>query len=338
MPAGELGWRGLPPGATPAQKALAESLWRPAPADASCRCTSPCRHGAPCELYYVAGHPDRCPGRLVHVDRTPRDTRDGNVTLWDDEYQCDQCGDMQFGGARLPGVPWAETTLVQTPGGPRQVITPFPGTRHPLLTSTGDLDKPSLAGWPPLPGERLPGPETAALVPRIIDTAERAARITDPQSGLEAAAVAVEAALAPLWARVTTEIAGEVMAYYGTPGSPAWTPAAASAAGRARELYAAWRKPGGAADHSPGIHPRGAAGQSSTLKVLALLAALCHSTDAALRPAGPARLLGVRHHRRHAGPGPGKRPRQCPLVFGGDALEGFAAGRVVPGAVLPGSA
>lgn len=98
----ELGWRALPADATPAQRARAESVWRPVNADRPCRCSGKCLHGKPCD---DRDRVDACHGRLIHSDRLAVPPL--LVTGWIDLYQCDTCGDDDYEKTvELPEVPW----------------------------------------------------------------------------------------------------------------------------------------------------------------------------------------------------------------------------------------
>ncbi len=101
----ELGWRVLPANATLAQRARAESIWRPVTASRPCRCSGSCWHGERC----INGDDGiaSCPGRLVHLDRLAASLL--SVFGWYDFYQCDTCGDEHEASVDLPEVPWGET-------------------------------------------------------------------------------------------------------------------------------------------------------------------------------------------------------------------------------------
>lgn len=114
----ELGWRVLPADATPAQRAHAEAFWRPVSAERPCRCSGDCYHGQPCG---DEGDEDRCPGRLVHVDRYPGSM--WAVTVWEDVYQCEECEATSAANATLPAVPWGEAT--------ENGCSTYPKVRHP---------------------------------------------------------------------------------------------------------------------------------------------------------------------------------------------------------------
>lgn len=104
----ELGWRALPVGATPAQRARAESVWRPVTADRLCRCagrtSGVCLHGAACDSDGVGG----CAGRLVHHDRLAASML--SLDGWYDIYACDTCGEQFEASVELFEVPWGEVT------------------------------------------------------------------------------------------------------------------------------------------------------------------------------------------------------------------------------------
>ena len=123
----ELGWRALPPDATPAQRARAEAVWRQTASDEPCRCSGPCHHGEPCEEEPTdAG---RCPGRLVHVDRQPGSLL--SLTMWCDNYACDVCGLAPASdiGVDLPQIPWGEWTG-------EHAFRAYPDVRHPNFPDT----------------------------------------------------------------------------------------------------------------------------------------------------------------------------------------------------------
>jgi hypothetical protein len=100
----ELGWRVLSAGATPAQRARAESVWRPVTAERPCRCFGKCLHGQPC------GNGEdgigSCDGRLVHHDRLAASLL--SVDGWYDVYECDTCAEQFEISVDLPEVPWGE--------------------------------------------------------------------------------------------------------------------------------------------------------------------------------------------------------------------------------------
>lgn len=133
----ELGWRALPPDATPAARARAEALWRPVTADRPCRCSGPCDHGQPCGEDDSRDGP--CPGRLIHVDRQPGSML--SLTSWCDNYACDVCGLAPASdiGVDLPDLPWGEKTS-------EHGFRTFPDVRHPNFLGTwpgrsGDEDQ-----------------------------------------------------------------------------------------------------------------------------------------------------------------------------------------------------
>lgn len=110
----ELGWRVLPADATPQQRAVAESYWRPVTAGLPCRCTGPCHHGEECDGEEQEG----CPGRLWHGDR--RAHLGHGPLVWRDFYVCDTCGD-ELEDVVETQVPWGEVV----DGGLRE----YPGIR-----------------------------------------------------------------------------------------------------------------------------------------------------------------------------------------------------------------
>lgn len=118
----ELGWRALPAGATPAQRARAEAVWRLVTADRPCRCSGPCWHGDAC-------NEDDCPGRLIHVDRQAASML--SLVGWMDNYQCDTCGGTPASdvGVDLPQVPWGERIS-------ENGFRAFPDVRHPNFPNT----------------------------------------------------------------------------------------------------------------------------------------------------------------------------------------------------------
>jgi hypothetical protein len=124
--AAELGWRALPPNATPAQRARAESVWRPVATDRLCRCSGPCHHGQPC------GNGDdgilTCTGRLIHHDRLAASLLD--VYGWYDTYGCDGCSEEFEVSVDLPDVPWGERV--------GNSITQFDGVRRITFYGTDD--------------------------------------------------------------------------------------------------------------------------------------------------------------------------------------------------------
>ncbi|GAA1982985.1 hypothetical protein [Amycolatopsis minnesotensis] len=133
VPLAELGGTVLPPDATLRQRARAEAIWRPAEAGKPCRCTGACSHGAACATADDEADPDRCTGRLVHLDRYPGGLF--SLTIWQDEYACDTCGDHALGNVELPGVPWGERA-----GDNGTVV--YDGVRHPNFRDVDDED-----GW-----------------------------------------------------------------------------------------------------------------------------------------------------------------------------------------------
>jgi hypothetical protein len=133
----ELGWRVLPDGATPAQRARAEATWRPVRPPRPCRCSGQCRHGNACPGESDDG--TACDGLVIHVDRYPGSM--WGVILWEDAYTCETCGESWTAGVDLPGVPWGE---LQAPGpdGAQPTIV-YEGTRHPIFGEDfwdGELD------------------------------------------------------------------------------------------------------------------------------------------------------------------------------------------------------
>ncbi len=122
----ELGGAALPPDATPAHRARAEAIWRPAePAD-PCRCTGTCDHGKSCAI--TAG----CEGRMVHVERYACGPLD--VTAWQDEYGCANCDRRLPADTQLADVPWGE--VVEGGDG----IRLFDGVRHSQFVDDTGVD------------------------------------------------------------------------------------------------------------------------------------------------------------------------------------------------------
>lgn len=118
----ELGWRALPPDATPEQRARTESVWRPVTAARPCRCSGHCLHGQPCRM--GDDGVDSCPGgRLLHLDRQAASVL--IVTGWIDAYACDTCDEQFDTGVELPDVPWGERE------GP--AIYEYPGVRRVIV-------------------------------------------------------------------------------------------------------------------------------------------------------------------------------------------------------------
>jgi hypothetical protein len=136
--AADLGVRALAPDSTPEHRAAAEATWRPAEADAPCRCSGSCRHGTACEEEFeeadgegpaaqVATIP--CGGRLVHVDRYPGSM--WGITIWEDVYQCSECGETSTASVTLPELPWGEQRPNASGEGFSTLI--YGGTRHAVL-------------------------------------------------------------------------------------------------------------------------------------------------------------------------------------------------------------
>lgn len=117
----ELGWRALPADATPAQKAHAEAVWRPVAPDRPCRCSGPCRHGQTCGCEWADG---TCDAKLIHVDRYPGSMF--SLIVWEDVYECPECGATAQGNVDLPDIPWGEH-----PDGNPHAMSLFSGVRHP---------------------------------------------------------------------------------------------------------------------------------------------------------------------------------------------------------------
>src|SRR6266511_1200026 len=119
-PTEELGVRALPPDATPAQRAHAEAVWRPATADQPCRCCgTDCEHGQPCREY------DDCDGRYIHTGRYPGSMLE--LSAWWDEYTCDGAATATTAACRFPRSPGASTspsTAAQPPPPTRACATP----------------------------------------------------------------------------------------------------------------------------------------------------------------------------------------------------------------------
>jgi hypothetical protein len=129
IPAEELGIWALPPDATPAQRAHAEAVWRPAAADQPCRCSgTDCEHGRPCWEY------GDCDGRYVHADRYLGSMLE--LTAWWDEYACDTCGDGYGRSVSLLEIPWGEHVSVDG----RQTTRVYPGVRHPSFPDDPDAE------------------------------------------------------------------------------------------------------------------------------------------------------------------------------------------------------
>src|SRR6266511_3091768 len=127
IPTEELGVRALPPDATPAQRAHAEAVWRPATADQPCRCCgTDCEHGQPCREY------DDCDGRYIHTDRYPASMLE--ISAWWDEHACDGCGDGYDRSVSLPEIPWGEHVTVDG----RPTTTVYRGVRHPSFPEAAD--------------------------------------------------------------------------------------------------------------------------------------------------------------------------------------------------------
>jgi hypothetical protein len=130
----ELGWRVLPADAAPGQRAHAEAVWRPVRPDRPCRCSGPCHHGEPCGQEYPeepGGPAVRCGGRFIHVDRYPASVF--VLTAWEDDYECEDCGDFWSASIDLPAIPWGELTTTQTVSGPQHATTVYDGVRHPIF-------------------------------------------------------------------------------------------------------------------------------------------------------------------------------------------------------------
>ncbi|MDT0306835.1 hypothetical protein RM780_07645 [Streptomyces sp. DSM 44917] len=120
-----LGVRALGPDVTPAQRAHAEAVWRPADPGQPCRCSgTDCVHGQPCD--------DDCDGSLVHRDRYPGSLWE--ITVWADDYQCSHCGvGADACGVILPDLPWGEIATDEQ--GKHIVI--YEGIRHPNFGNDG---------------------------------------------------------------------------------------------------------------------------------------------------------------------------------------------------------
>lgn len=130
--ADELGGAALPSDATPAQRARAEALWHPVPAGLKCRCSGPCHHGQACADEDDIDEDQRCPGRIVHVDRQPGSLFE--LTVWADAYQCDTCGEVgTVDCVELPAIPWGE--YVDQDDGQR-ALTAYDDVRHPNFKDT----------------------------------------------------------------------------------------------------------------------------------------------------------------------------------------------------------
>lgn len=125
----ELGVRALPPDASPAQRARAEAVWRPAAADQPCRCSGTgCQHGQPCQ------ERDDCDGRYIHTDRYPGSILERSA--WWDEYICDTCECGYDRNVSLPEIPWGEHVTVDG----RQATRTYPGVRHPSFPDHPDAE------------------------------------------------------------------------------------------------------------------------------------------------------------------------------------------------------
>jgi len=151
VPLDELGVWALPEGASAEQRAQAEALWRPNPPELPCRCSGGsydgvfprevCDHGGPCpgpldELDAVDEESEevdeeRCPGRLVHVDRRPGSVIDPRT--WTDLYVCSECGEESRESIGIEGTVWGEVC----DNGKGYYTIVFPGTRHPGMRADG---------------------------------------------------------------------------------------------------------------------------------------------------------------------------------------------------------
>lgn len=128
VPLAERGVGVLAPDAAPYRRARAEAIWRPVGAAEPCPCTGDCSHGRPCVIDADEDEPDRCAGRMVHVDRLPAGMF---VPIeWEDTYVCDTCGNAAFSWAELSEVPWGEIT--------EQTTVVYDGVRHPAVSEDGD--------------------------------------------------------------------------------------------------------------------------------------------------------------------------------------------------------
>lgn len=132
VPLAQLGVSVLPPDATPAQRARAEAIWKPAAVDHPCRCA------------------DGCTGQLIHVDRVPGGLLSA-VTDWQDEYVCTECGQPQLGEVVLPEVPWGEPT--------ERGIVVFDGVRHPAFAEPDEYGGCFECGATPGYGCTCPDPD-----------------------------------------------------------------------------------------------------------------------------------------------------------------------------------
>lgn len=134
----ELGWRVLPPDATPAQKARAEAVWRPVRPGRPCRCSGPCQHGRTCG---DEGQDGPCSGLLIHADRFPGSLF--SLAAWNDVYQCADCGDQFEQSIVLEAIPWGEH-----PDGEPNTTRVYPGVRHPnFRDASGDEDDDDEDNW-----------------------------------------------------------------------------------------------------------------------------------------------------------------------------------------------
>ncbi|RZU46562.1 hypothetical protein EV385_6636 [Krasilnikovia cinnamomea] len=121
----ELGWRVLPADATPQQRAQVEAHWRPVSPARPCRCSGKCLHALQCGE--DDDGPDRCPGLYIHVDRYPGGMF--AVADWQDEYECNVCGEALTTSVELPAIPWGEA-------GPNGTIV-YDNVRHPNFSEGG---------------------------------------------------------------------------------------------------------------------------------------------------------------------------------------------------------
>ncbi|WP_327359527.1 hypothetical protein [Streptomyces sp. NBC_01304] len=132
----QLGVRALPPGASPARRAHAEAVWHPSAGGQPCRCSGTgCHHGAPCEADYAEG---LCGGPLLHRDRYPGSMF--SLTIWQDVYRCEGCGEVFDASVEVPSLPWGEvrtrdeldgTERTLSSGTDDRVIVLYDGIRHP---------------------------------------------------------------------------------------------------------------------------------------------------------------------------------------------------------------
>ncbi|MDF3292359.1 hypothetical protein [Streptomyces silvisoli] len=100
---------------SPQQRAVATQDWEPAPCASLCPCgTSDCGHGEPCPN-------DECTGHDIHTMRNP--SSEGDVTAWQDYFDCcEGCGASVL-DISLPERPWGEVEADGT-------VTVYAGVSH----------------------------------------------------------------------------------------------------------------------------------------------------------------------------------------------------------------